>query len=80
MDAKPLRIRFVKVNGVIKIYLISEKNHDKHSINHNFVRIRIDSCNSLPREKTSTFHNFIILQLLTRIKINTTKIFLKSFL
>ena len=37
-------------------YLISGKS----GINHNFARIRIDSCNSLPIEKILTFHNVII--------------------
>ena len=42
-------------------YLISEKSGITDSINHNFARIRIDSYNSLPIEKTITFHNAIIL-------------------
>ena len=42
-------------------YLISEKSGITYSINHNFARIRIDSYNFLPLEKTLTFHNFIIL-------------------
>ena len=42
-------------------YLISEKSGITDSINHNFARIRIDSYNSLPIEKTLTFHNVIIL-------------------
>ena len=42
-------------------YLISEKSAIRYSINHNFARIRIDSYNSLPIEKTLTFHNVIIL-------------------
>ena len=73
-DAKPLRIRFNKIDGFIKIhdktrylvlfdnsycdkicdkikYLISEKSSIIDSINHNFVRIRNDPCNSLPIEK-----------------------------
>ena len=41
-------------------YLISEKSGITYSINHNFARIRIDSYNFLPLEKTLTFHNFII--------------------
>ena len=42
-------------------YLISEKSGITDSINHNFGKIRIDSCNSLPIEKTLTFHNVIVL-------------------
>ena len=42
-------------------YLINEKSGITYSINHNFARIRIDSYNSLPIEKTLTFHNVIIL-------------------
>ena len=42
-------------------YLISEKSGITDIISHNFERIRIDSYNSLPIEKTQTFHNVIIL-------------------
>ena len=42
-------------------YLISEKSGITDSINHNFGKIKIDSCSSLPIEKTLTFHNVIIL-------------------
>ena len=42
-------------------YLISEKSGFIYSINHSFARIGIDSYNSLPIEKTVTFHNVIIL-------------------
>ena len=75
---KPLRIRFDKIDGFIKIhcrirylvlldcswceeicdrikYLISWKIGITDSINHNFARIRIDSCNSLPIEKNIDF-------------------------
>ena len=41
-------------------YLISEKSDAKYIINHNFARTRIDSNNSLPIEKITTFHNVII--------------------
>ena len=77
MGAKPLRIRFDKIDGFIKIYdgtrqlvlfsperydpiydriryLVSEKNDITYSFD------RIDSYNSLPIEKTLTFHNVII--------------------
>ena len=42
-------------------YLIRGKSGITDSINHNFGKIRIDSFNSLPIEKTWTFHNVIIL-------------------
>ena len=94
MGENSLRIRFKKINGLIKIYngvrnlelfdsynefcyrnnsriyntifdrityLISEKSGIKDSINHNFGRIRIDSCNSLPNEKPLTFYNVRML-------------------
>ena len=38
-------------------YLIIEKSDGTDSTNHNFARISIDSCNSLPIEKTLNFHN-----------------------
>ena len=41
-------------------YLISEKCGITDSINHNFARIRIDSYNSLPIDKTLTFHVVIL--------------------
>ena len=45
-------------NGVR--YVISEeKSGITDIINHNFVRIRINSYNSLPTEKSLTFHNVI---------------------
>ena len=69
---KPLRIRFDKIDGCIRVrsgefrhlvlfdyglfdkicdkikYLISEKSGITDSINHNFEKIRTNSCNSLP--------------------------------
>ena len=42
-------------------YLISKKSNIINNINHNFGKIRIDSYNSLPIKKISTFHNFIRL-------------------
>ena len=41
-------------------YLISHKSGIKHSIDHNFARVNIDSYNFLPIEKTLPFHNVII--------------------
>ena len=91
MGAKPLHIRFEKVDGFIKIYnetrylvlfgperhnaiydriryLISDKSGITYCINHNLTKIRIDSYNSLPIEKT-------LSQVLLRIK-NPTNIVL----
>ena len=42
-------------------YLISESSGITDSINHNFGKIRIDSCHSLLIEQILTFHNIIIL-------------------
>ena len=41
--------------------LYVKKRSVTDSINHNFDGIRIDSYNSLPIEKTLTFHNVVIL-------------------
>ena len=46
---------------MIKFLMISEKSGITDSINHDFSGIRIDSNNSLPIEKTLTFHSVIIL-------------------
>ena len=43
-------------------YLISEKSGVTYNISHNFARIRIDSCNSLPIEKALTFHAIIFIK------------------
>ena len=70
--SKPLRISFDEIDGFNEIYeiyneiydriryLISEESGITDLISHNFARIRIDSYNSLPKEKTFTFHNVII--------------------
>ena len=42
-------------------YLVSEKSGVPYSVNHNFIRIKIDSYNFLPTEKAWALHNFIIL-------------------
>ena len=42
-------------------YLISVKNGITYIISHNYAKIKVDSYDSLPQEKTMTFHNFIIL-------------------
>ena len=51
-------------------YLISEKSSITYSISHNFAKIRIDSCNPSPIEKTVTSHNVIIL---TKSVVNKNK-------
>ena len=40
---------------------MSKESDITDSINHNFGRIRIHSCGSLPIEKIMTFYNVIIL-------------------
>ena len=67
-----MRISFDEIDGFNEIYeiyneiydriryLISEESGITDLISHNFARIRIDSYNSLPKEKTFTFHNVII--------------------
>ena len=42
-------------------YLVSEKTGLTDNINDNYARVRIDSFNSLLRDKTLTFHNVIML-------------------
>ena len=58
-------------------YLISDKSGVTYSINHNFARVKIDSYNSLPKKKTVTFHNIMILikLFLIRIKVTITIIY-----
>ena len=41
--------------------LIGLKSGITYVIYHNYAKIKVDSCNSLPLEKTMTFHNVIIL-------------------
>ena len=46
----------------IKIrYLIGVKNGITNMISHNYAKIKLDSYDSLPLEKTITFHDVIIL-------------------
>ena len=45
---------------MIKSNFYKWKSGITDSINHNFARIRIDSCNSLPPANILTFHNVII--------------------
>ena len=59
-------------------YLIGEKSNYKNVINHNFARIRIDSYNPLPTEKTLSFHDVIILIKSVVNKIKTTATLIHS--
>ena len=58
-------------------YIISEKSGIAYIIIHNFAKIKVDSYDSLPLEKTMTFHNVIILtkSLSIRIKLTATVIY-----
>ena len=79
-----LRIRFNKIDGIIRIcggtryltlfgtkkydaiydrirYLISLKSSITYIFSHYFAKIKVDSYDSLPIEKTLTLHNVIIL-------------------
>ena len=42
-------------------YLTSQKSDVTYAIFHNYTKIKIESYNSLPLEKTLTLHNVIIL-------------------
>ena len=82
--AKPLLVRFDKINGFIRAYngirylvlfgsekygsicnkiryLVSIKSGIKYVIFYNYAKNKVDSYNSLPLEKTMTFHSVIIL-------------------
>ena len=84
IGAKPLRIRFDKVDGFIKDYngtryivlfgleecdviyngiryLVRQKSGIKNVFDYNYAKIKADSYNSLPLEKTLNFHNLIVL-------------------
>ena len=84
IGSKPLRIRFDKIDGFIRIYdgtryltlfgsekcdaiydriryLISLKSGITYIFSHYFAKIKVDSYDSLPIEKTLTFYNVIIL-------------------
>ena len=41
-------------------YLISVKSSITYINFHNYAKIKVDSCNSLPLEKTMNFHDVII--------------------
>ena len=40
---------------------MSVKSGITYIISHNYAKFKVDSCDSLPLEKTITFHNVIIL-------------------
>ena len=84
IDDKPLRIRFKKINGFIRVYdgtrysvlfgsekydfiynriryLIRVKTGITCVISHSYAKLKVDSYDSLPLEKTMTFHNVIIV-------------------
>ena len=75
IDAKPLHIRFSKVDGFVRVYdgtrylvLFGPENHDviynrirylisrksgiTYVLTHNYPRIKVDSYDSFPLEKT----------------------------
>ena len=41
-------------------YLVGVKSGISYVISHNYVKIKVDSYDSLPLERTMTFHNVII--------------------
>ena len=80
---KPLRIRFDKIDGFIRIYdgsrylvlfdiekydviynriryFISQKSGITYVFSHYYTKIEVNSCYSLPIEKTLTLYNVII--------------------
>ena len=70
IDVKPLCIRFEKIDGFNRVYdgtrylifFVSEKYNSIYNIIfHNYAKIKVDSEDSLPLEKTITFHDVIIL-------------------
>ena len=85
IGAKPLHIRFDKVDGFIRAcdgtkylvlfgpekydafynrirYLISQKSSITYVFSHNYARIKIDSYDVLPLEKTLTLHVIILIK------------------
>ena len=84
IDAKPVHIRFDKIDRFIRVYygtrylmlfgskrydfiynrvryLLSVKSSIRYVISHSYAKIKVDTYDSLPLEKTMTFHNVIIL-------------------
>ena len=83
IDVKPLRIRFDKIDGFIRIYdgnrylvlfglqkydaiynriryLINQKSGIAYAFSHYYAKIKVDSYDSLPLEKTLTLHDITI--------------------
>ena len=83
IGGKPLRVRFVKVDGFIKVYdgtrhlvlfgpekydaiynriryLISQKSGITYVYSHNFARIKFNSYDYLPLERTLTLYYVVI--------------------
>ena len=57
-------------------YLISLKSGSTFTCSHYYAKIKVDSYDSLPLEKTLTSHNVIILiEFLIKIEITTTTIY-----
>ena len=54
-------------------YLISQKSGITYVISHNYARIKVDSIDFLPLEKTLALHN--VKSVLIKIKISTTVIY-----
>ena len=82
--AKPLPVRFDKIDGFVRVYdesrylvlfgsekydsiyfrikyLITVKSGITYTTYNNCAKIKVDSYDSLPLEKTMTFHNVVIL-------------------
>ena len=61
-------------------YIIGVKSGITYVFSHNYVRIKVDSFDSLPLEKTLTFHNVIILikSVFIKDRNNYYNLFLKN--
>ena len=91
IGAKPLRIRFDKVDGFIRIYflfgpenanynrirdLIDQKSYIIYIFSYNYAKIKIDSYDFFPVEESLTLHNVIMPgQFLIKVKITITIIY-----
>ena len=60
-------------------YLIGVKSGTAHVISHNYARTKIDSCDSLPREKILTFNN-VIIQIKSVFNKNLNHYYCNTFL
>ena len=66
ISSKPLRIRFYKIDGIVRIYdgtrylTLASTIKISRYFSHYFVKIKVDSYNSLLIEKTLTLYNVII--------------------